>query len=282
MDLNTVDRVLVPRSRAELSLGLGDVPLAGGTWLYSEPQPAASGLVDLTGLDWPALEADADADADAERLTIGATCSIADLRRFAVSSASPGLAIAAACTDSLVSSRKIQETATVGGNVALALPAGSLTSLAVTLDAVAVIWLPDGADRRMPVADLVLGTRRTALRAGEVLRSLVIDAAALASRTAFRRIALSPLGRTGTLVTGRLAPDAATSIVVTGGVDRPVVLRFDGPPRVDEAREAVAAIEDWYDDPHGAPDWRRAMSIRFAGEIAAELAAPFATTERAA
>ena len=30
-------------------------------------------------------------------------------------------------------------------------------------------------------------------------------------------------------------------------------------------------VDDWYDDPHGPPDWREAMTRRFAAELVAEL-----------
>lgn len=40
MDLYSIDSVLIPRDRADLSgLGTQDGVLAGGTWLMSQPQP---------------------------------------------------------------------------------------------------------------------------------------------------------------------------------------------------------------------------------------------------
>jgi len=42
-------------------------------------------------------------------------------------------------------------------------------------------------------------------------------------------------------------------------------------PTAGELAEAVADIVDWYSDPHGSPDWRRAMSGTFAEEIRVEL-----------
>ena len=97
-------------------------------------------------------------------------------------------------------------------------------------------------------------------------------AGAPASRTGFRRIALSPLGRTGTLVIGRADPSGEVVFTVTGGTTRPRVLRFDEPPSAAALADAVDSIDDWYDDAHGKPDWRRAMSLKFAEEIRGELA----------
>ena len=50
MDLNTITEVARPRNRSEMSAwSTGDAWLAGGTWLFSEPQPALSRLIDLIG-----------------------------------------------------------------------------------------------------------------------------------------------------------------------------------------------------------------------------------------
>src|ERR1700676_1849169 len=69
MDLNTVTEVAHPRSRAELPVWTaGDAWLAGGTWLFSEPQAHLSRLIDLTDLKWPALTV------TATGLQIAATC----------------------------------------------------------------------------------------------------------------------------------------------------------------------------------------------------------------
>jgi CO/xanthine dehydrogenase FAD-binding subunit len=146
-----------------------------------------------------------------------------------------------------------------------------MTSLAVALDATALIWCPDGTDRRLPVAELVLGVQRTALAPGEVVRAIEFPLSCLSARTGFRRIALSPLGRTGTLVTARVDTDGDTVFGVTGGTERPHRLAFDALPHTDELLAAVDGIDDWYDDAHGAPDWRGAMSARLAVELLDEL-----------
>jgi CO/xanthine dehydrogenase FAD-binding subunit len=254
MDLITVEHVRQPRTRDEMRLAAGEVPLGGGTWLYSEPQTATT-LVDLTTLGWqPLTETDAG-------LEIAATCTIETLAAH-----TPLFDLFA---ESLLASWKIQHVATVGGNVCLALPAGSMTSLAVALDGVAVVWGPD-TERRELVETFVTGVRTTTLAAGEVLRAIELPRAALAARHGFRRIALSPLGRTGTLVTGRVGDDGV-QFAVTGGVPHPRVFRFDEMPTADAVSAAIDGITDWYFDAHGTPDWRRAQSLRFALELREEL-----------
>jgi CO/xanthine dehydrogenase FAD-binding subunit len=266
MDLPTIRAVRVPRAREELTFPPGSAPLAGGTWLYSERQDELSELVDLTALGWEPWTAEEDGS-----LTVAATCTLAELLRIPPRPEWPALTLFASCVNSLLASFKIWNTATIGGNVALALPAGGLTSLTSALDAEALLWTA-ADERRLPVAELVLGVRRTALMPGEVIRSITFPASALGSRTGFRRIALSPLGRAGTVVIGRRDPDDSVTIAVTGGTQHPEILRFPEPPTPAAVQERIGGIGSWYDDAHGSPDWRQAMSARLAEEIREELA----------
>ncbi len=259
MDLITVRETRVAHSRADLVLGPGERWLGGGTWLFSEEQPGLTGLVDLTRLDWEPITRTSDA------LIISATCPIGAVRELTDSP------LFRQCADSLLASWKIQRIATIAGNICMALPAGAMTSLAVALDATALVWSPDGSERRIPVHSLVTGVQRTALDFGEVVRSVEFPLPALSARTAFRRIALSPLGRTGTLVTGRVDATGVTVFSITGGTEAPHRLAFDAPPSASELTDAIDAISDWYEDPHGSPDWREAMSRRFAEHVREEL-----------
>jgi CO/xanthine dehydrogenase FAD-binding subunit len=266
MDLTSLDRVRAAHDRTDLALGPRSAPLAGGTWLFSEPQPDLTELVDLTTLGWPAVEV---SDAG---LTIAATCTI---RTLVDLSPVPGWAsqhLVARCARSLVASEKIWDWATVGGNICVALPAGALTSFAVALDATAVVWTADGGERREPVASLVTGVRTTSLAPGEVLRAVSVDAAVLAEPAAFRRVALTRHGRSGAIVVGRRTAGGGLVVTLTAGVTHPHRLGFAGIPGADELRAAIEQVDDWYDDPHGAPDWRRAMTLRLAEQVREELA----------
>jgi CO/xanthine dehydrogenase FAD-binding subunit len=266
MDLIGVREIRMPRARNEISFGPGERPLGGGTWLFSEPQPGLVGLVDLTALGWPPVTV------SETTLTIAATCTIRDLTLVAAQPGWLAQPLFRQCADSLLASFKIWNVATVGGNIATALPAGAMTSLMSALDATAVIWGDGEHERRIPVAEFVTGVRETVLRGGEVLRALEIPVASLQSRVAFRRIALSPLGRSGSLVIGRTDPSGEHVVTVTAATPRPVQLRFDEVPSAAVLAQAVGRIDDWYDDPHGAPDWRRAVTTLFASEIREELA----------
>ena len=69
MNLGTVTTIKRPASADDVSLWRdGYAWLAGGTWLFSQPQPATDTLIDLEGLRWPALQVSPDG------LDIAATC----------------------------------------------------------------------------------------------------------------------------------------------------------------------------------------------------------------
>lgn len=262
MDLNTVTSLRPARDRADLDLGPGERFLGGGSWLFSEPQPDVRGLVDLTTLGW------APWTVTPEGVSVAATCTVAELVACATGFAAAP--VFRQCADALLMSFKIWGTATVGGNLCLALPAGAMISLTAGLGAEVVVWCPDGTERREPVAAFVTGAGTTTLAAGEVLRSIEVPAAALASRTAFRRLALTSLGRSSSVVVG-VAGATGTVLTVTAATPRPYVLELGDRPGRDEVVAAVGTIDTWYDDAHGAPDWRAAITRELALEVCAEL-----------
>ena len=273
MDLNTVTSYRFARSRADLALAPGEKVLGGGTWLFSEPQPAVTGLVDLSRMDWPDLEI---TDAG---LRIGATCTIATLVAFAEGrgpievpedwAAASAFPVAA---NALLASFKIWNTATVGGNVCQSFCAASMVSLASGLDGEAVIWTPGDGERRQSVASLMTGNGTNSLGAGEVLRAIELPVRAPRSRLLMRKIALAELGRSGAVVTGRVDADASAVFTVTAATLTPTVLRFDELPDAETLATAVATAPGYYSDPLGADDWRRGVSVVLAEQIRTELA----------
>ncbi|WP_375406632.1 FAD binding domain-containing protein [uncultured Amnibacterium sp.] len=268
MDLPTIAEVRLPASRADLAaLSETVIPLGGGTWLFSEPQNHLTGLVDLMTLGWTPWERRTDGG-----LSVAATCTMAELTRIPATDGWWALPLFRECAESLLQSFKVWNTATVGGNIATALAAGALIGLGGALDAELVIWTPDGSERRQLVADFVVDQRVTTIQPGEVVRSIEFPAAAMAATTAFRRIALSPLGRAGTVLAARSDLDGAVVLCITGGTSRPEVIRFPGLPEAEELAAAVAAVPTWFTDAHGAADWRQGVSGLLAEEIRQELA----------
>lgn len=270
MDLNTITSVVEVPTRAEQATWQpGDAWLAGGTWLFSEPQPHLHRLIDLTGFGWQSLRT------DAQGLEIAATCTLAQLFEAEMPAEWSAAPLFRECCQALLGSFKVWNEATVGGNLCMSLPAGPMISLTTSLDGVCTIWTAEGGDRQIPAADFVTGPGCNVLESGELLRSITLPDSALRGRTAFRQISLAPHGRSAALLIGRRSPeDGSFVLTVTASTVRPVQLRFPGLPGQAELLAAVERAippELYYDDVHGAPAWRRHMTLRFAEEIRCEL-----------
>ena len=270
MDLNVIEVVDPRPTRAAIAAwSAGDAWLGGGSWLFSEPQPRLRRLFDLDGFAWTPLAA------DAAGLEIAATCRIADLQAW--SGALPDWTAApliGRCCRALLGSFKVWNVATVGGNMCLGLPAGPMTSLAVALDGRCLVWAAD-EERTIAAVDFVQGERVTALRPGEILRSILLPAAALRRRTAFRQISLSPLGRSGALLVGTLDREGGFALTVTASTVRPYRIDCSSLPDaalLAEALDETIPADAWHDDVHGTPGWRRHVTGLFAREILDELA----------
>ena len=270
MDITTVTSFRAARTRADLALAAGERFIAGGTWLMSEPQPDTTGFVDLTTMGWPDIEL------DEQGLRIGATCTIARLLAWAEGRATDLPAVPADwraiemipnAANALLASFKIWNTATVGGNLCQTFAAGSMISFAVALDGVAVVWTPDGGERRLPVAELPTGNGTNILTRGEVLRAIEIPARTLRSRALLRKIALAELGRSGAVVTGRLDADGRATFAITAATGTPTVRRFDTIPDAATLAASVLAADGYYTDPLGEADWRRGVSAELAERI---------------
>ncbi|MEA5453894.1 FAD binding domain-containing protein [Sinomonas sp. JGH33] len=272
MDMNTIEALVPTADPADWRDG--DAWLAGGTVLFSYGSQTLRRLLDLTSAGWEPVEEDDGG------MTLASTCTIARLWELGDPAGEtvarwPGLAVVRACCDAFVASFKIWNLSTVGGNIATALPAGPMTSLCAGLDGFATLWDKAGG-RELPVAELVTGDGRNALAPGELIRSIRLPAHALLARTAFRRLSLSNLGRSGVLLIGRLDPDGGFVLTVTASTKRPVQLRFAaaGLPDAEGLAEAIdAAIPGhlYHDDIHGLPAWRRDMTYRLAEELRVEL-----------
>ncbi|MDC8995158.1 FAD binding domain-containing protein [Mycobacterium marinum] len=274
MDLNSVEIVNTPSRRDELwPLEPTDAILAGGTWLFSEPNSHIRRLVDITGLGWqPIVFGDNGID-------LAATCTLAEISTLSgrlPADWTAGALLYQCCT-AMLASAKIWRTATIGGNVCLSFPAGAMISLLSALDARVTVWCADGNDYTLPVAEFVTGQAANVLVPGDVLRSFHLPAAALRARTAFRKLAPSALGRSGIVVIGRRGAESDGGgfvLSITAATVRPFVFEFPTLPGTDELRAAHAGIPDgaWTRDAHGDPDWRAAVSLVLAEQILAELA----------
>jgi CO/xanthine dehydrogenase FAD-binding subunit len=274
MDLHKVDRVRRPARAEEIaSWDAGWAWLAGGTWLFSEPQPDVHTLIDLESLQWPALRA------SEEGLEIAATCTVAGLDRF-VEQAPPAWSAAPLfrlCCRSFLASFKIWNQATVGGNLCMSLPAGPMISLAAALEGVATLWPRDDEPRRVRVVEFVTGNHQNVLAPGELMRSIFLPAHALRKKFAFRRFTLTHLGRSEALLIGTRCPARGDFLLtVTAATVRPVQLRFERVPAAEELKRVIndaVPFALYLDDVHGSPAHRKHLTHYFAQQIRAELSA---------
>jgi CO/xanthine dehydrogenase FAD-binding subunit len=270
MNLNTITAVRRPATFAEIGPWRpGHAWLAGGTWLFSEPQVATDTLIDLDRLGWPALTV---SDAGLE---IAATCRIAELARFEGPPAWRAQPLFLACANSLLASFKIWNAATVGGNICMSLPAGAMIALVVALEGVCTLWPREGAPRQVKAVDFVTGNNRNVLAPGELLRSVHLPATALAKRFALRRATLTHLGRSAALLIGTCDDAGGLLLTITAATPQPVQFRFAAPPSPAALRAAIEARLPegaWFDDVNGSPAYKRHVSLYFAEQIRAELA----------
>jgi CO/xanthine dehydrogenase FAD-binding subunit len=270
MNLNTVTEVKQPLSAEDVSEWRdGYAWLAGGTWLFSTPQTGTDTLIDLQSLHWPALQPSADG------LEIAATCTLAELAHFDAPVAWKAAPLFKMCCDSLLASFKIWNAATVGGNICMSLPAGSMISLTASLEGTYTLW-PRGAEpRRIAAVDFVTGNHANVLQTGELLRSIHLPARALAKRFTFRRASLTHLGRSAIIVIGTQRPGAGDLLLtVTAATSKPYQLRFDRVPDSRTLRDAIFATipeADYFDDVHGSALYKRHLTYYFAEQVRAEL-----------
>ena len=270
MNLNTITDVKRPSSADEITRWQpGFAWLAGGTWLFSEPQWATNTLIDLDTLNWPALKA------SAAGLEIAATCRIAEFQAFTGPREWTAVPLITECCNALLMSFKIWNAATVGGNICMSLPAGAMISLTAALEGVCTLWPRDGAPREVPVVDFVTGNHANALKPGELLRSILLPASALAKRYAFRRASLTHLGRSAALIVGtRSQKGEEFLLTITASVPRPFQLGFKNLPTATELRREIdrrISDDGYFDDVHGSAAYKRHLTAHFAEEVRQEL-----------
>ncbi|MET0862933.1 MAG: FAD binding domain-containing protein, partial [Nakamurella sp.] len=224
----------------------------------------------LTTLGWDTLVA------REAGLEIGATCTIRDLYTFAAPDHWRAAPLFTTSCEAFLASFKVWNSATVGGNICMSLPAGPMITMTVALEATYTLWSVDGSERIVEAVDFVTGNHENILKPGEILRKITIPAAALHGRHAHRRFTLTRLGRSTIFIIGTQRQGANDLLLtITAGTTHPIRLRFAGVPDTQTLAESIAAIPEsgWFDDPNGTPDHRRHLAQHFAEEIRVELAA---------
>ncbi len=154
--------------------------LAGGTDLY--PGLVGRG-VDAPLLDLSRIQALRGVRREAMGWWFGATTTWADVQRAELPPLFDALKLAAR----EIGGEQIQNTATLGGNLCNASPAADGTPVWMALDAQVLLQSVAG-ERRLPVADFVLGNRRTALAANELLTGIFVPQRSAQARSVFAKI----------------------------------------------------------------------------------------------
>jgi CO/xanthine dehydrogenase FAD-binding subunit len=272
MNLNTIIEIKRPKAADEIRHWEdGYAWLGGGTWLFSEPQIHTNTLIDLEQLAWQPISS------GAAGVELAATCKIAELYAYEPPADWKSGPLIGECCRAFLSSFKIWNEATIGGNIVMSLPAGPMISLTVALEATYVLWPREGHPREVRAVDFVTGNHANVLERGELLRTIRLPATALAKSFAFRRSELTHLGRSSVLLIGtRLKPTGGLTVTVTAATVKPVQLAFEGTPTAPELRDAIdAAIPDslYLDDVHGSPAHRRHLTYHYAEQIREELGA---------
>jgi len=269
LDLNTITEVVrQPLDPPGAQWRAGDAFLAGGTWLFSDQQPELRRLIDLMPLGWDSLTV------TDSGLEIGAMCTIRDLHALPAPADWPAAALFTTSCEAFLASFKVWNTATVGGNICMSLPAGPMITMTVALEATYTLLSPDGSERVVDAADFITGNNANVLAAGEVLRRIDIPASALRKRHAHRRFTLTHLGRSTIFMIATQRRDADDLLLtITAGTTRPVRLAFDVMPAADELARSIDGLpsELWFDDPNGSPDHRHHLATYYAEQIRAEL-----------
>jgi CO/xanthine dehydrogenase FAD-binding subunit len=189
-------------------------------------------MLDVTGI--PGLDA---VVLDGE-LRIGATATWATLGAADLPPACRALQQAAR----VVGGRQVQVAGTIGGNLCNASPAADGVPPLLALDAKVELASVSGV-RRMALADFLLGPRRTALKAGEMLTAVVVPQAGLSGRSAFVKLgARSHLVISIAMVAARvtMTEGRVTAAAVAVGAASPVARRL---PQVEAALVGLPVSE---------------------------------------
>ena len=174
----------VPEAITALSSAPGPVlPIGGGTDIMLDLQQGRHSpvhtIVDLTEIpEMKLLELRDD------RLYIGAGVTVSRIARDPLV-ATHARALTEACN--LIGGPQVRNVATLGGNVAHALPAADGTIALMCFDAQAEVAGPQG-NRRVAMPELFLGPGKSALQTGEIIVGFYVDQIKPGQASCFKRI----------------------------------------------------------------------------------------------
>lgn len=242
--------------------------LAGGTDLLLSRTPHKA-VVDIMHLGLGTWRDDDDG------LHLGAALTVQDLFESSAARAWADGVLVGACLE--FGTLQVRNMATVGGNVAHALPAADLVPVLLALDAevqLARAGAAGVASRILPLDGFATGPFRTQLQPGELLVEIHIPASSRNRRAQFRKIGRvqKDLAQVNCAVALDLRPDGVRQARVVLGAVHPTVVRVrtaedelaggtpgsaDWTARVARAVEAVRAFVQPISDVRASREWRR-------------------------
>jgi CO/xanthine dehydrogenase FAD-binding subunit len=253
MDLINVDNYVSPGNiQAITNWDKGCAWLAGGTWLFSEPQPHLKTLVDIQQLGWSEIEIIDDF------LAIGATCTLRKILEYNCPKewiAWTGFRSAIA---SLAASSKVINVATVGGNICLALSVGTLAPVMIALNAKYELCNCQGESRQVAARDFQIGHRQTILEPGEVLRRVMIPISSLTWKIDFQRFGIAasdPALAIAVSVYDNV--NSMMKVVISASIAAPLLLEFNG-----DITSLISNLEkiNFIDDARATATYRREIT----------------------
>jgi CO/xanthine dehydrogenase FAD-binding subunit len=257
MDLEQVETYLCPTHLAQVSGWQPDWAwLAGGTWLFSEPQPDVKTLVDLTALNW------SDIVVTPDRVAIGATCTLAQLQHYAWDPGWVAIAALKTAIDHLAASFKVTNQATVGGNLCLALPVGVIAPLMIAWDATYEIWHLSGRQRQVAAQDFQIGSQQTVLQPGEILRQIWIPQASLKWLTTYQRLGIAATDPALSLVAAAYDPHTPRLRYGLGAcLLAPQLVTFTGFPTPEQVAQTLQVAQlPWLADARASAWYRQQVT----------------------
>lgn len=255
MDLHNITALIQPRELNAVSDWNASMAwLAGGTWLFSEPQPQLTTLIDLEPLNWAEIEA------SESWLKIGSMCTLEQLQAYPWPTQWCATGVFKEAIAALAASFKVVQQATIGGNICLALAVGVIPPVMVLLDAVYELWSANQPPRLIAAKDFQTGVRETVLRPGEVLRRVLIPHRFLDWRTTVQKLSIAATDPSISLVCAAVNPTDSTLRVSLGAsVAAPTLVQFSQLPSAQEIRGSLASI-DWLQDLRASAGYREQVT----------------------
>ncbi|MEM9922912.1 MAG: FAD binding domain-containing protein [Cyanobacteria bacterium P01_D01_bin.50] len=263
MDLHNIDNYLRPTDINQVTDWDKNWSwLAGGTWLFSEPQPQIKTLVDIQSFGWDEIEFfNPPYSHQGRLLAIGATCTLTKLLEHPRVSEYRAVEGFKGAISALSASLKVVNVATVGGNICLALSVGTLAPIMVALDASYEIWNPMGKSRIVAAKDFQIASRQTILQSGELLRRVLIPVKNMKWQVDYKRFGIAASDPALAIAVGAYNQVAKKlRLVIGASVAAPVLLELDRDVETGFSYDAFLENMDFIEDARAKAVYRREIT----------------------